>query len=348
MSIPLNQRIDDLFVKLTGHKADSIAALPLYGSNRRYFRCQSSHDSLIAVYNQEVRENRAFIGFSEHFRKHQMNVPKVMGQVPEGDIYLQEDLGDNSLFDFLMANRDGDHLDSQVEGVYFQVIDDLSRFQVLAGADLDYNLCYPYAYFDHRAMLWDMNYFKYWLLKPVQASFDEAKLEYDFNQLANILLQTDTNHFMYRDFKSLNIMLVDNKPYYIDFQGGRRGALHYDLASLLFEAAAELPSNFRLELKRLYISAINRYQPLNEESFDELFVGYALIRIMQAFATFGFRGLWEKKQHYINSIPPMLNNLSRLMDSADILKKLPELSRVLKELPDNEYLNDLFVGQKSE
>jgi hypothetical protein len=212
----------------------------------------------------------------------------------------------------------------------------LPRFQIEAGKSLNYNFCYPRAQFDKQSMMWDLNYFKYYFLKLGKIPFDEQTLETDFHTFANYLLGADCSYFLYRDFQSRNIMIKDGRPYFIDYQGGRKGALHYDLASLLFDAKADLPHNVRAELLQYYISVVKKYAEIEESEFIQMFFGYVLIRIVQALGAYGFRGFYEKKEHFLKSIPFAIDNLSWLLNTVSFPIKMPSLIDALQGVINSE------------
>jgi len=190
-------------------------------------------------------------------------------------------------------------------------------------------------------MLWDLSYFKYYFLKLAKISFDEQKLEDDFQTFCDFLLQTDCNYFLYRDFQSRNIMVYENHPFFIDYQGGRKGALQYDIASLLYDAKADIPQGVRNQLLEYYIESLKKYIPVNEKEFTEYYYGYVIIRIMQALGAYGFRGFYEKKEHFLQSIPYALDNLKWLLENTTIPVKLPTLMNVLQKLSQSEGLRQL-------
>ncbi|MBP6978903.1 MAG: phosphotransferase, partial [Lentimicrobiaceae bacterium] len=234
--------LQQLFRKWSGRKPESIVSIYGSGSSRRYFRLQSGELSAIGVYNPVKEENRAFLDFTRHFQSHGLPVPEIYAEDIKQNAYLLSDLGDISLFSLVEKNR-GNELfsSSKIEGIYKHVLDYLMRFQIIAGRDMDYAVCYPKDTFDVQSMMWDLDYFKYYFLRQSLIPFDEQKLEEDFETLTGFLARADAHYFMYRDFQSRNIFLVKNNPYFIDYQGGRKGPLQYDLASLLFQAKAGLP-----------------------------------------------------------------------------------------------------------
>ncbi|MFV0506727.1 MAG: phosphotransferase [Bacteroidales bacterium] len=302
----------------------------------------SFHYSAIGAYNADLRENQAFLSFSEHFKAQGMPVPEIYGVNDKGDCYLQEDLGSDTLYDFLCQTRKSEESFPQPTiDAYKQVLSLLPHMQITAAKGLDYGKCYPRPAFDQQSMMWDLNYFKYYFLKLAKVPFNEQLLEDDFKQFANYLLQTNTNFFLYRDFQSRNIMYKKGKIAFIDYQGGRKGALQYDLASLLYDAKANIPQELREELLEYYLDELAQLQVVDRTEFKSYFSGYVLIRILQAMGAYGFRGFYEKKAHFLQSIPFALDNLAHVLRDFNLLAHLPELERVLHLLAQSEMLREL-------
>ena len=213
----------------------------LGGSGRNIVRLANDANTAIGILYAVREENVAFLEFSRHFRRHGLPVPEIYAEDLSQGAYLEEDLGDTTLFEFLSQNRTGDDIAPEVVEAYRKVVDVLPRFQVEAGRDLNYKVCYPRASFDRQSIAWDLNYFKYYFLRLAGIPFNEQALEDDFARLTKFLLSADRDYFLYRDFQSRNVMLRDGEPFFLDYQGGRKGALQYDIASLLFDAKADLP-----------------------------------------------------------------------------------------------------------
>ena len=301
------------------------------GSDRKYYRLVSGAGSAIGAWNRVKEENRAFLYFSRHFRSAGLPVPAIYSDDPDNDVYLIEDLGDISLLSIVEHACNKGTFPESVRDLYQQTLKELICFQVIAGKSLDYSHCYPRAEFDERSMYWDLNYFKYYFLK-LHVPFNEEKLEDDFRTLVSYLGQAGTTWFMYRDFQARNILIRDNQPYFIDYQGGRKGPLQYDVASLLFQVKAGLPPDFREELLEYYIEELTRHISIDQSSFRQFYKGFALIRILQVLGAYGFRGLIEKKPHFQLSIPGALANLEWWMNHEQIPVKLPELMKCLDML----------------
>lgn len=337
------ERLAALFAQWSGQKPHTIIELPLSGSSRRYVRLIGDKAKAIGAYNTDYKENVAFLTFTRHFLKQGIRGPEIYAEDLKNNVYLLQDLGDETLYATMVANRDGDTLAPNVLQLYKQVIKDLPHIQVEGGKGLDYTCCYPRADFDKQSMLWDLNMFKYYFLKLAHINFDEQALENDFVTLADYLLQTDCSHFMYRDFQARNVMLFDGVPYYIDYQGGRRGALQYDLASFLYSAKSNLPQALREELLQVYIKELRSLLPVNEQEFTTFYYGYVYIRLMQTMGAYGFRGFYERKEYFLKSIPFAIQNLRFLMANHRLPIALPTLQSVWEQIVASEQLNQLGV-----
>jgi aminoglycoside/choline kinase family phosphotransferase len=321
-----------LFETWSGESIQSIEAMPRSGSDRAYFRLRSLTKQVVGAHNPDAKENKAFIGFTKHFLSKGLNVPNLLAEDEHNNVYLLNDLGDRTLFNLIQIESERSRFSDTLMGVYKNVLRELPKFQIHAGKDLDYSLCYPRAKFDRQSMSWDLNYFKYYFLKLAGITFDEQALEDDYQKLISFLYSADHDYFMYRDFQSRNIMLKDDDIWFIDYQGGRKGALQYDLASLLYDAKANVPEEVRSELLSFYIEELKKHIPVDESSFRSNFTGFVMIRIMQAMGTYGFRGFYEKKTHFLASIPYALKNMDYLLKNTQLPIELPTLISVLKQL----------------
>lgn len=283
------------------------------GSNRMYFRLTKDDQSLIATYNQDVRENEAFFYLNIFFRSREIRIPKLFHVSNDRCIYFQDDVGDVCLLDKL--KKEG--LSPEVKGLYNKSLVMLLKMQTSAYG-LDFTKCYPRPSFDTQSILWDLNYFKYYFLKVSGIEFDEQLLENDFQELAKVIAaKNDEPYFMFRDFQARNIQIHNGEPWFIDFQGGRRGPLGYDVASLLYQASADLPQDFRNELLDHYFYHLPDYHKSSREKFNKEFHRILLIRIIQVLGAYGFRGLIEGKSYFKNSIPNALDNLHTLLFQLD-------------------------------
>lgn len=336
----IENKLIKLFTDWSFDEAVSVVSLPLSGSSRRYYRIFGTNRTAIGVYNKDKKENEAFLSFTNHFLSHQLPVPSIYHQDLNNNIYLLQDLGYETLFTKLQkfkSNKERWHPEGAI-AYYKKIIDIMPKFQVVASKNFDFDVCYPRSDFDRQSMMWDVNYFKYYFLKLAKVQFDEQTLEDDFHVLINYLLQTETHYFLYRDFQSRNIMIFQDDIYFIDYQGGRRGALHYDLASLLYDAKADMPQKVRNELLDYYIQKIGDYVEVDPRVFKELFFAYAIMRIMQAMGAYGFRGFYEKKTHFLQSIPYAVNNLKWLLQNIELPVEIPTLWDVLHRLTMSEEL----------
>ncbi|MCQ2235877.1 MAG: phosphotransferase [Bacteroidales bacterium] len=333
-----------LFEKTTGQKSSSIALLPQSGSNRKYYRIIGDKGlSLIGVYSTNRTENNTFLSFSRAMRESGLKVPQICAEDLDNNIYLQEDLGDTSLYQHILDIREKDGaFTSELEELYKRVLDDLKVFQQKAAKVVDFSLCYPRAAFDERSMNWDLQYFKYYFLKLAKIPFNEELLEKDFDVLKDYLLRQPLDVFLYRDFQSRNIMLRGDslEPWYIDYQGGRRGAKHYDVASLLFDAKADIPADTRTRLAEYFFA---------DEAKEQLpvFHAFVLIRIMQAMGAYGYRGFFERKEHFLQSIPYALCNIKYLL-SNNLLPNIdiPHLRGVLEALESSPVIQSIINPAK--
>ena len=336
MQTPVEQ-LGTLFSKWSGLKAQTVSPLPQSGSARSYFRLAAGDVSAVGVFHSDNRENQAFVYYSRHFRISGLPVPEIYLEDLPNSIYLQQDLGDIMLFDLTEAPGDPQAMtlmhDSLHQAVYW-----LPRFQVLGHRGLDYGKAMPRKAFDRQSMMWDLNYFKYHFLKLSGIGFDEQKLEDDFRTLVEFLGQAPRDSFLYRDFQSRNIMVKDGKVWFIDYQGGRQGYPAYDLASLLFDAKAGFSPELRAELYGKYLANLRELTDFNEKDFDTWYPGFVLIRKMQAMGAFGFRGLIERKPHFLQSIPPAAANLKWLTGNYELKIDIPELWRILKVLPHSAFI----------
>ncbi len=333
---PMHEPIVHLFEQRFGALPQSILEVAGDGSQRRYFRLVGEDmATAVGAIGPDPEENRAFFAFSEAFRSIGLPVPEIYGRNDAARVWLLEDLGDTTLFSALSAAREaeGGLFPDSMRPVYERVVELLPRFQVLGGRVVDYNVAYPRAAFDRQSILWDLNYFKYHFLKLAHVPFNEQRLENDFQRLADFLLAADTSHFLYRDFQSRNIMLREHGPWFIDYQGGRRGAPHYDIASLLYDAKAAIPESVREDLLTRYLHALSQYVAVNEAEFREQFRGYVLVRIMQAMGAYGYRGFFERKARFLQSVPYAARNIELIL-ARGLPVRLPELESVFGRIVD--------------
>src|SRR5258705_285868 len=313
----------------------------LGGSGRKIIRLANEKHRAIGILYGVREENVAFLEFSKHFRRHGLPVPEIYGEDLDQGAYLEEDLGDTTLFEFLSTNRKGDNIAALVVEAYRKAVGVLPRFQAEAGCDLNYEVCYPIGSFDRQSIAWDLNYFKYYFLRLAGIPFSEQALENDFGRLTDFLLSAPRDYFLYRDFQSRNILLRDGQPFFVDYQGGRKGALQYDIASLLFDAKADLPPEVRQDLLNHYLQALARHVKLDREAFMQHYYAYVYVRILQALGAYGFRGFYERKAHFLQSVPYALKNLRWLLHNVELPIALPTLTSAFESMLGSEKLQQV-------
>jgi aminoglycoside/choline kinase family phosphotransferase len=313
----------------------------LGGSGRNIIRLSAERQSAIGILHNVREENAAFLEFSRHFRRHGLPVPEIYAEDLNQGAYLEEDLGDTTLFEFLSKHRTGENIAPDVVEAYRKVVAVLPRFQIEAGCDLDYKVCYPRASFDRQSIFWDLNYFKYYFLRLAGIPFNEQALEDDFDSLTNFLLSANCDYFLYRDFQSRNIMLRGGQPFFLDYQGGRKGALQYDIASLLYDAKADLPPELRQQLLDLYIEKLGGFIDVKREEFLHHYYAYVYVRILQALGAYGFRGFYERKSHFLQSVPYALKNLRWLLHNVTLPIALPTLMQAFNSMLASEKLQSI-------
>lgn len=339
------QRLIDLFTETFGAVPTKVEKLPASGSNRQYYRLTGrvsfvdnttattdATGTTIGCIGMSVEENAAFYSLAQLFAARHLPVPTVYAISDDQTCYLQQDLGGRSLFDFLKSGREsGGAYDEVQKAMLHVVMTDLVQFQMKGASDYVYEHCYPQKYFDERTVQFDLNYFKYNYLKLTGVEFNEMQLEDDFDRLRADLLSVEEQGFMYRDFQARNVMLLEGRPYYIDFQGGRRGPIYYDVASFLWQASAHYPDELKEELIDTYLTDLQQYICIDREHFMQRLRLFVFFRTLQVLGAYGFRGLWEKKQHFINSIPAALQNAQQCVEwgTAD---RYPYLKQVVQSL----------------
>lgn len=329
--------LKNLYQSYVGQPAEDITELPSSGSNRRYFRL-TGPQTLIGVSGTAPDENKAFIYMSAHFREKGLPVPQVFIQSDDCRFYLQEDLGDTLLFDAIEKGRKSCVFDEEEKRLLHKTIRLLPTIQFVGADGFDFSQCYPQAEFNQRSILWDLNYFKYCFLKATGMEFQEDRLEDDFQKMADVLLRNSSATFMYRDFQSRNVMIKNGEPWLIDFQGGRKGPVYYDVASFLWQAKAKYPEELRQELLYEYMDALRQYIPVDERYFMSQLRHFVLFRTLQVLGAYGFRGYFEKKPHFIQSVPFAIENLRQLLK--EDYPEYPYLSHVLRELTELKQFSD--------
>ncbi len=329
------ERLIQLYVQYKGGEPASVDEITGSGSNRQYYRLTAADGTtLIGVLGTSRDENHAFCYLSRHFTQRRLPVPEVLCESPDGLCYLQTDLGSRSLFDALRVGREagGRYTQSEKE-LLRRTIAQLPNLQIRGARGLDFSHCYPQAEMDETNVLFDLNYFKYCFLKATGLDFHELKLEASFQLLAKDIVSDKSEAFLYRDFQARNVMLdPEGNPYFIDFQGGRRGPVQYDLASFLWQASAQYSDELRRELIDVYVSSLKQYTEVNEQQFPQRLQLFVLFRLLQVLGAYGFRGYFERKKHFLESIPPAMQNLRQLLVMGGC--PYPYLKEVLQALVD--------------
>jgi aminoglycoside/choline kinase family phosphotransferase len=338
--------IDQLFLAVRHRPTDRIEKLPQSGSDRIYFRLYAGDETFIATYNLNQKETHTFIEFSRHFKNAGLPVPEILGVNPDNTIYIQEDLGTESLLNQLEKHG---HTD-QPYRLFQKSLAALARIQILGDKGLDYSLCLTAKEFGKQAILSDLLYFKYYFLDTLQLPYDKQAMLDDFEALSTYLTHTQYKYFMFRDFQSRNIIVKDEEVSFIDFQGGMKGALQYDVASLLWQAKAELSEEWKNSLLEYYIDQIDLLlkEPVDRITFVSQYNGYVLIRLLQVMGAYGFRGLFERKAHFLASIPLALRNLKFFIEHKRIGIITPEFDRVLKLVVTDEMIQRFEPPQANE
>lgn len=334
--------LSQLFEAWNGQPAKEIIPLPPSGSSRRYFRLKHGDAAAMGVWNKDAAENKAFIEFSKHFAQKGIAVPEIYATNEGEFVYLQQDLGDLTLFDHLQKSRKGDTVPANIRTLYQKSLSELAKIQILGFQGLDLELCYPRKEFDRQSIQWDLNYFKYYALKLSGVHFEEQKLENDFQQLTDRLLEAENDFFMFRDFQARNIMVTGPESIaFIDYQGGRKGALQYDLVSLLWQAKADLPHAFREEMVGFYLDEASQLTEIDRIKFREYYFLFVYARVLQVLGAYGYRGVFERKPHFLTSIPFALRNLEWLLQNAPLPENFASLPVYLQALVDSPSWKDV-------
>ncbi len=340
------EALGKLFVTIFGSSVDKIEKLPQSGSDRVYFRIFAANKTYIATYSINQKETDTFINFSRHFKKAGLPVPEIYGVNAENTLYIQEDLGMASLLNQLEQHGHNDY----VYNLFKLSLTQLSRIQVLGDKDLDYNWCLTAKEFGKQAILSDLLYFKYYFLDTLQIPYDKQAMLDDFEALATYLTRTENKYFMFRDFQSRNIVVQHDQVHFIDYQGGMKGALQYDVASLLWQAKAELSSEWKNDLLTFYMDEVDKLldKPIDRITFISQYNGYVLLRLLQVLGAYGFRGLFERKAHFLASIPLALQNLKFFINNWRVGIITPEFDRVLHIVTSNEITERFNVPQAND
>jgi aminoglycoside/choline kinase family phosphotransferase len=323
----VSREIKELFEKSVGNPVSGIEKIPQSGSDRSYFRIFTPNATYVATYGKNIRENNTFLYFTNHFRACGCPVPQIFAVNDTRTIYIQEDLGNISLLNKL----DELGYSNEVYALFQSSLRQLAHLQIKGDSNLDYSNCITSREFGKQAIMSDLLYFKYYFLDTLQIPYDKEKLLEEFDQLSSFLTSTDHKYFMFRDFQSRNIMVKDDQVYYIDYQGGMKGALQYDVASVLWQARAELPDEWKTTLLNYYIDCAEQQleTTIDRARFITQYNGYVLIRLLQVLGAYGFRGLFERKAHFLTSIPLALKNLRSFLSGKSSVIALEEFDRLL-------------------
>ena len=333
------QILKPLFESYTGQQLQEISEMPASGSNRRYFRLRGGNLSIIGVIGTNLQENHSFITIARHFKEKGLKVPTVFAVNEDESAYIQEDLGDQVLYGMVSEGRESGLYSSVETQLLKKAIEQLPRLQFVGAQGLDWKCCYPQETFDARMVDFDLNYFKYCFLKATGLEFNEVLLQDDFEKFKKDLLQEEDNTFMYRDFQARNVMVRDGEPWFIDFQGGRRGPIYYDVASFIWQARSRFPEDLKQELIKTYLRSLQSYKKVDESHFMERLRLFVLFRTLQVLGAYGFRGYFEKKPHFLASVPYALSNLRSLLQTPFTV--YPYMNGLLEKMASMPELNEI-------
>ncbi len=349
VSDKITRELSKLYQSHFGTAPEKVALLPASGSARRYYRLEHAEASAIGTYGSDEAENRAFFYFTEHFLKSGIHVPQILIKSEDHCHYLQEDLGDQSLLSHLKAAASPeDPFPAVIEQRYGEILGELLQMQIEASKEMDFDRCYPERSFDRTGILKDLRYFKSYFLHVSEIPYSERAIEADFERLATHCLSAKSDYFMYRDFQSRNIMIKDKQNVYIDYQGGRQGPLAYDVVSLLFQARAALPTEAKQRLLDSYLQQASKQYGIDAANVGETFNSFVWVRVLQTLGAYGFRGIIQRKDHFLLSIPPALQNLQSLLEQYPSNAKLEVLPDILKRLLDSDWCNQFRSKQDQE
>jgi len=340
------ENIQSFFHSFTQDPIEEFEKLPKSGGDRIYFRITTSQQSYILVYNENIKENESFLHFTQHFHKINAPVPHIYLKHPDGKMYIQQDFGRVSLLNELEAHGQSE----RVYSLFQKSLKNLAWLQISGIQNFDYSYCLTSKEFGKQAILSDLLYFKYYFLDTLKIPYDKEQLIEDFEILSEYLTHSNHKYFMYRDFQSRNICVENDEVYFIDYQGGMKGALQYDVASLLWQARANLSEDWKNSLLDYYMDCVTEIlnEPLDRAEFVNQYNGYVLIRLMQVLGAYGFRGLFERKAQFLTSIPLALTNLKWFAANKQMGVSLPEYERVLQLIVKDEVVDRFRPVQASE
>ncbi len=338
--------LKQLFESYSGQQLAERIELPTSGSHRRYFRLKGGNISIIGVLGTSQEENKAFVALSKHFKEKGLKVPTVLAVAEDGMSYIQEDLGEKMLFDLISQGRESGFYNSYECNLLCHTIEQLPKIQFKGAEGLDWSVCYPQQEFDARMIDFDLNYFKYCFLKATGLEFNEGKLQDDFERLKAELLKDNDNTFLYRDFQARNVIIRDGEAYFIDYQGGRRGPIYYDVASFIWQARSRYPEELKQELIRTYLRSLRSFTQVDEDYFRERLRLFVLFRTLQVLGAYGFRGYFEKKPHFMASVPYALDNLRMLLRTP--FDNYPYLNAILTKLTNMPQFYEIAIDKRLE
>lgn len=326
-------QLNELFTQITGNQSLYLAPLVESGSTRKYFRIAGINASFIGVFNPNTEENSAFCSFAKSFKSIGLPVPEVLAISKDEKFYLQTDLGEISLFELAKKAFDAGRLSDSIVAFYKEALNNLILFQLEGDKQIDYTKSWPTAVFTRKSIIDDLLYFKYYFVKlHPEISCNENLLDADFENFADFIASAPSDFFMYRDFQARNIMIHEGKTWFIDFQGGRKGPLQYDLISLLYQVRAQMPEKLRKELIEHYLKGLDKRLNPEEIQFRKHLPAFIFLRLLQVMGAYGFRGIIQKKQHFLESIPYSLFELEQQMALNPFIENFPELSSVLRQV----------------
>ncbi len=339
-------QIAALYQTLNKEAYTIIEKLPQSGSDRIYFRIFTPENTYIATYNSHVKENNTFIKFTQHFKEKRLPVPVVYAVNTEQTIYIQQDVGTDSLLNKIEQNGKNDY----VYQLFKKSLKSLAQIQIIGDEGLNYNWCLTAKEFGKQAILSDLLYFKYYFLDTLKIPYDKQVLLDDFEALSTYLTKTESKYFMFRDFQSRNIMVNDDEVFFIDYQGGMKGALQYDVASVLWQAKAELNEDWKNSLLEYYMDEVDHllHKNIDRQTFVSQYNGYVLIRLLQVLGAYGFRGLFERKAHFLSSIPLALNSIKFFIENKRIGIITSEFDRILQLMTSEEIIKRFSPTQATE
>lgn len=342
---PIVELVQEYFKTVIDEPIVQTENIPLSGGDRRYFRFYTALKSYIGCYNENVKENEAFFYFTNHFKKIDIPLPEIIAINSEQEIYILEDLGKESL----LNNLEEKGFSEEVYGLYKKSLEALAKMQILGADNLNFDAAITTKEFGKQAIMSDLLYFKYYFVDTLKIAYDKQQLLEDFDALANYLTKTEHKLFMFRDFQSRNIIVNKGAVFFIDYQGGMKGALQYDVASLLWQAKADLTEEWKSDLLEYYISVINELlpSPVQKEVFISQYNGYVIIRMLQVLGAYGFRGLFERKAHFLASIPLALRNLKWFLANRKVGLIVPTLDQILSQITDDQVIKR-FESQKAD